>query len=199
MSPVGASPVKEPGEQSQVHSADELGVLLRQGVEGAVGEGDVVTLSARFEAVFLQDPQCGLPGITVVGGAARRVAEFLPSRHSAPCSAPRSYSRWPGVTGMLRPTAHCIDAATAISCYDTKWMMARRRARGRRHPGGVSCSVIAGGRHCQRPRTRSDRGFGPRPLTRGRQATPTARSPPVDLPGRSLPRGSAHRAWFEHS
>jgi hypothetical protein len=95
------------------------------------------------------------------------------------------------VAGGLRPTAHCIGTATAISCYDTKWMTARRRAPGRRHPGGVSCSVIASGRHCQRPRTRSDRGFEPRPLTQGHQATPPARSPPVDLPGRSRPRGSA--------
>jgi hypothetical protein len=52
--PSGSQAVEEAAEQGQIHSAHELGVCLRQGVKGAVGEPDVVVFDARFKAVFLE-------------------------------------------------------------------------------------------------------------------------------------------------
>ncbi|MGQ0776821.1 MAG: hypothetical protein ACT4NY_20785 [Pseudonocardiales bacterium] len=74
--PDGGQAVEEPVEQAQVHSADEFGVLLSQDVEGAVGEDDVVAFDARFEAVFLEYPQRGVPGVAVTVGVARGFPEF---------------------------------------------------------------------------------------------------------------------------
>lgn len=42
-------------EQAEVHLADEVGVLPREGVERAVPKGDAVCLGARFEPLLLKD------------------------------------------------------------------------------------------------------------------------------------------------
>jgi hypothetical protein len=76
----GGEAVEKPVEQAQVHAAHELGVLLRQCVERAVGQRDVPILDTRLEAVCLKYPQHsipGVPGIMVAGFAARGFTEFF--------------------------------------------------------------------------------------------------------------------------
>jgi hypothetical protein len=70
--PGAGQALEDAGDQVQVHAADDVGVVLGQGVERAVGEGDRAVVGSRFEPVCLQDPQRGR---SAGAGVVRTVAE----------------------------------------------------------------------------------------------------------------------------
>src|SRR5918994_1572128 len=64
---VGATgAVDDPGDQLEVHAADEVAVLLGEGVEWAVGEDDLTAAQVRFVSVALEDvdERCSTLGTT---------------------------------------------------------------------------------------------------------------------------------------
>ena len=64
---VGATgAVDDPGDQLEVHAADEVAVLFGEGVEWAVGEDDLTAAQVRFVTVALEDvdQRCSALGTT---------------------------------------------------------------------------------------------------------------------------------------
>jgi hypothetical protein len=101
------------GEGALRLNATVPGVVLRQGVEGAVGERDGAVFTTRFETVGLKYLQYGLSGIPIVSGAARGVTEFLAQLVGA---LVKSRPRWvPAALGVLegagqRPLGQVVAA-----------------------------------------------------------------------------------------
>jgi hypothetical protein len=114
----------------------------------------------------------------------------LAERHRPWRLPPSTITRLPSSVTVLTPRP-------IISCYDTKWVDGSASSA---KPGDTQevCRAQRAEDTDGGPAPVPDRGSGPRPFRRGRRASPTARSPPVGLPGRGRPGGSAHRARSEH-
>lgn len=70
---VGATgAVDDPGDQLEVHAADEVTVLFGEGVEWAVGEDDLTAAQVRFVTVAFEDVDERCPALGTAGALTTR-------------------------------------------------------------------------------------------------------------------------------
>ena len=89
--PRGRDAVQHPFEQAQVHAADQVGVLGRQGVERAVAQGGAVPVGPRLEALLVQDAPHHLPPGRAGGRAGLLAEGSAPPVGAGLQGAPRSH------------------------------------------------------------------------------------------------------------